>query len=164
MIRTSFTRGSQNHHRVEVVGAALQRLAQPFGLSLGGFQLVLCGGKPVAHGVRQTIQCRKTAGSSVEVVTLTAPKPATFNKELANKGKAPENPFAIDTANALADSLMSRYTPENTEIVDINDLKAEKQKIRFTKMSACSNDYIYVNCFDPANRVSSPESDRKSVV
>ncbi len=65
---------------------------------------------------------------------------------------------AIDTANALADSLMSRYTPENTEIVDINDLKAEKQKIRFTKMSACSNDYIYVNCFAPQNRVASPES------
>ncbi len=65
---------------------------------------------------------------------------------------------AIDTANALADSLMSRYTPENTEIVDINDLKAEKRKIAFTKMSACSNDYIYVNCFDPQNRVSSPES------
>lgn len=65
---------------------------------------------------------------------------------------------AIDTANALADSLMSRYTPENTEIVDINDLKAEKQKIHFTKMSACSNDYIYVNCFDSQNWVSSPES------
>lgn len=43
---------------------------------------------------RKTIQCRKTTGSSVEVVTLTAPKPATLNKELANKGKAPENPFA----------------------------------------------------------------------
>ena len=29
--------------------------------------------------------------------------------------------------------------------------------ITFTKMSACSNDYIYINCFDPANQVSSPE-------
>ncbi len=65
---------------------------------------------------------------------------------------------AIDTANALADSLMSRYTPENTEIVDINDLKARKLKIPFTKMSACCNDYIYINCFDPQNRVASPES------
>ncbi len=65
---------------------------------------------------------------------------------------------AIDTANALADSLMSRYTPENIELVDINDLKEEKQRIRFTKMSACSNDYVYVNCFDPKNRMSSPES------
>ena len=62
---------------------------------------------------------------------------------------------AIDTANALADSLMSRYTPYNTEIVDINNLKKEKVKLPFTKMSACSNDYIYINCFE--NEVSSPE-------
>ena len=59
---------------------------------------------------------------------------------------------ALDTANALADSLMSRYTPENTEIVDINNLKEQKQKLKFTKMSACSNDYIYINCFDPGKR------------
>ena len=64
---------------------------------------------------------------------------------------------AIDTANALADSLMSRYTPENTEIIDINNLKTHKQKLKFTKMSACSNDYIYINLFDPENTVSSPE-------
>lgn len=64
---------------------------------------------------------------------------------------------ALDTANALADSLMSRFTPENTEIVDINNLKEEKQKIPFTKMSACSNDYIYINCFDKGNEVASPE-------
>ena len=64
---------------------------------------------------------------------------------------------AIDTANALADSLMSRYTPENTEIIDINNLKTHKQKLKFTKMSACSNDYIYINLFDPENKVSSPE-------
>ncbi len=64
---------------------------------------------------------------------------------------------ALDTANALADSLMSRYTPENTEIIDINHLKKSKQTLKFTKMSACSNDYIYINCFDPENKVSSPE-------
>ena len=64
---------------------------------------------------------------------------------------------ALDTANALADSLMSRYTPENTEIIDINNLKERKQKLKFTKMSACSNDYIYINLFDPENTVSSPE-------
>ncbi len=64
---------------------------------------------------------------------------------------------ALDTANALADSLMSRYTPENTEIVDINNLKTQKQKIKFTKMTTCSNDYIYINCFDPANTIASPE-------
>ena len=64
---------------------------------------------------------------------------------------------ALDTANALADSLMSRYTPENTEIIDINNLKERKQELRFTKMSACSNDYIYINCFEQGNVVASPE-------
>ena len=64
---------------------------------------------------------------------------------------------ALDTANALADSLMSRYTPENTEIIDIKNLKERKQKLKFTKMSACSNDYIYINLFDKENTVSSPE-------
>ena len=64
---------------------------------------------------------------------------------------------ALDTANALADSLMSRYTPENTGIIDINNLKERKQKLKFTKMSACSNDYIYINLFDKENTVSSPE-------
>ena len=64
---------------------------------------------------------------------------------------------ALDTANALADSLMSRYTPENTEIIDINNLKERKQRLKFTKMSACSNDYIYINLFDKENTVSSPE-------
>lgn len=62
---------------------------------------------------------------------------------------------AIDTANALADSLMSRYTSENMEIVDINNLKTEKMKLPFTKLQGCQNDYIYINCFE--NEVASPE-------
>ena len=74
--------------------------------------------------------------------------------EKEGKGK---HQLAQYTANALADSLMSRYTPENTEIIDINNLKERKQKLKFTKMSACSNDYIYINLFDKENTVSSPE-------
>lgn len=62
---------------------------------------------------------------------------------------------AIDTANALADSLMSRYTPYNTELVDINDMREGKQKLPFIKMQGTSNDYIYIDCFK--NRVPSPE-------
>lgn len=62
---------------------------------------------------------------------------------------------AIDTANALADSLMSRYTASNTELIDINNLKEEKQKLHFTKLQGCGNDYIYINCFE--TEVTSPE-------
>ena len=35
-------------------------------------------------------------------------------------------------------------------------MKERKQKLKFTKMSACSNDYIYINLFDKENTVSSP--------
>ncbi len=61
---------------------------------------------------------------------------------------------SIDTANALADSLMSRYNPYNTDIIDINNLKETKTILNFTKMQGCGNDYIYFNCMD--NELSNP--------
>ncbi len=63
---------------------------------------------------------------------------------------------SLDTANAVADSLMSRYTQFNTELVDINDMRNEKYLLKFTKMHGCGNDYIYINCFD--QQINSPES------
>jgi carbamoyl-phosphate synthase large subunit len=63
---------------------------------------------------------------------------------------------SLDTAGAVADSLMSRYTQINTELVDINDMRREKYILRFTKMHGCGNDYIYINCFD--QQINSPES------
>ncbi len=111
--------------------------------------------------------------SSVNTITLLESKKVNYVISTSAKGRNPARDSvkirrkasllgipcltALDTANALADSLMSRYTPENTEIIDINNLKEQKQKIRFTKMSACRNDYIYINCFEPENEVSSPE-------
>jgi len=63
---------------------------------------------------------------------------------------------SIDTANALADSLRSRYSEINTELVNINRMRTEKQRLRFTKMQTCGNDHIYFNCF--RQQVESPES------
>ena len=62
---------------------------------------------------------------------------------------------SIDTANAVASSIRSRYSELSTEIVDINNMRTEKQKVRFTKMQGCGNDYIYFNCFDQT--VDNPE-------
>ena len=62
---------------------------------------------------------------------------------------------SIDTANAIAMSLRSKYTESSTEIVDINNLRKEKQHLEFTKMQGCGNDYIYFNCFD--KQVDNPE-------
>jgi carbamoyl-phosphate synthase large subunit len=63
---------------------------------------------------------------------------------------------SIDTANALSDSLLSGYSEINTELVDINNLRSERMKLKFTKMHGCGNDYIYINCFDLS--INSPES------
>ncbi|MDR0197896.1 MAG: carbamoyl-phosphate synthase large subunit, partial [Oscillospiraceae bacterium] len=63
---------------------------------------------------------------------------------------------SIDTADALADSLLSGYGELNTELIDINRLRSERLKLPFTKMHGCGNDYIYFNCFD--TEINSPES------
>ncbi|MBA4347374.1 MAG: carbamoyl phosphate synthase large subunit [Clostridiales bacterium] len=53
---------------------------------------------------------------------------------------------SVDTANALADSLRSRYSQHTTELVDINHMRTEKMRLPFTKMNGTSNDYIYFDC------------------
>ncbi|MDD6276191.1 MAG: carbamoyl-phosphate synthase large subunit [Clostridia bacterium] len=62
---------------------------------------------------------------------------------------------SIDTANALADSLMSRYSENSTELIDINNRRSVKRKLNFMKMQGCGNDYIYIDCFD--SDIDSPE-------
>ena len=57
--------------------------------------------------------------------------------------------------NAIAASIRSKYTESTTEIVDINNMRTEKQTFEFTKMQGCGNDYIYFNCFD--QRIDNPE-------
>lgn len=62
---------------------------------------------------------------------------------------------SIDTANAVASSIRSKYSEHSTEIVDINNMRTEKQTVHFTKMQGCGNDYIYFNCFN--QRIDNPE-------
>ncbi len=63
---------------------------------------------------------------------------------------------ALDTANALADILASRFTEDNTELVDINALRSEKLQLKFTKMQSCGNDYIVFDNRD--GKITCPES------
>ncbi|MCR5136844.1 MAG: carbamoyl-phosphate synthase large subunit [Oscillospiraceae bacterium] len=63
---------------------------------------------------------------------------------------------SLDTANALADSIASRYSQSNTELVDLNDMRPWRQTIAFTKMQDCGNDYIFIENFD--GKISCPES------
>ena len=63
---------------------------------------------------------------------------------------------SIDTANALADCLKSKYSQISTELVDINDMRDEKMKLNFTKMHGTGNDYIYFSTFE--QRIDNPEA------
>ena len=63
---------------------------------------------------------------------------------------------SIDTANAVAESLMSRYSEINTELIDINNMRSEKMRLDFIKMHGAGNDYIYIDCFE--RTIESPES------
>ena len=63
---------------------------------------------------------------------------------------------SLDTANALADIVASRFTLYNTELVDINNMRTERKKLSFSKLQACGNDYLF---FDNTNgEITCPES------
>ena len=55
---------------------------------------------------------------------------------------------ALDTANAVADSIASRWNENCTELVDINHLRTGEVSLDYVKMHTCGNDYIYFNCID----------------
>ncbi len=63
---------------------------------------------------------------------------------------------SLDTANALADVIAGRYNQFNTELVDINRLRTEKLKLKFSKMQSCGNDYIVFN--NMCGKITCPES------
>ena len=63
---------------------------------------------------------------------------------------------SLDTARALADILLSRYSQQNTELVDINHMRAGHEALRFVKMQAAGNDYILIDNMD--GDIACPES------
>ncbi len=63
---------------------------------------------------------------------------------------------SLDTANALADIFASHFNQQNTELVDINNMRTKHQRVKFTKMQATGNDYIFIENFD--GKVTNPES------
>ena len=63
---------------------------------------------------------------------------------------------SLDTASALANALTSRYTQDNVELVDINNMRKAPKKLSFVKMRGTGNDFLYFDCFE--QQVDSPES------
>ncbi len=63
---------------------------------------------------------------------------------------------SLDTANALADIIASRYNENNTELVDINNMRKEKGILKFSKMEGTGDDYIFFN--NQCGIITCPES------
>ncbi len=63
---------------------------------------------------------------------------------------------SLDTAQALCDIIASKFTEDNTELVDINHLRRKKTELDFVKMQSCGNDYIFFDNTD--GRITCPES------
>ncbi|MGM9521077.1 MAG: carbamoyl-phosphate synthase large subunit [Oscillospiraceae bacterium] len=63
---------------------------------------------------------------------------------------------SLDTAGAVADTLESRFTNENTELVNLNNMRRKRELVHFAKMHGCGNDYIFFDNRD--GRITSPES------
>jgi len=107
------------------------------------------------------------AGGKISYIISTSEKgrdPALDDVKLRRKACSLGVPCltSIDTANALADSLLSDYSEINTELVDINNLRSSRVRLPFTKMHGTGNDYIYINCITLAGgqdmEINSPES------
>lgn len=63
---------------------------------------------------------------------------------------------SLDTAHAAADIIAGGFNENNTELVNINSLREEKQKIDFFKMQATGDDYIIIDGRD--GNIDCPES------
>lgn len=63
---------------------------------------------------------------------------------------------SLDTANAIADIIASRYKQTNTELVDINYMRSEKGTLKFSKMEGTGDDYIFFN--NQCGIITCPES------
>lgn len=63
---------------------------------------------------------------------------------------------SLDTANAMLDIMASNYSQQNTELIDINNMRSQKNVFKFSKMHGTGNDYIFID--NRNGEVSCPES------
>ncbi len=63
---------------------------------------------------------------------------------------------SLDTANAAADIIASRFSEDTTELINICAMRNAKQEIHFSKMQATGDDYIFIDNRD--GQISCPEA------
>ena len=112
------------------------------------------------HQGRRDILDLLDTGKVQCVISTTTPGPMPQQDAQALRSKAIERHIAcmtsLDTANALTDAMISGYNQRNIEIVDMAHLPVHKKALRFVKMLAGGNDYIYFDTFSQI--VAQPES------
>ena len=150
----------------EVIGVA--RRYADLGCALyateGTAEVIATLGIPVTSvkGIRESDHCFELleSGKINYIIYTGALLDSTMEDYIALHRKALSLNIAcltsLDTAVALADILLSRYSQLNTELVDINHMRHERQTLRFAKMQGAGNDYIVIDNRDGA--VACPES------
>ena len=137
--------------------------------------LALCATSGTAAAIRSlglTVYAVKNASESDEIVRLMdcgeihyivytgAVKDATVGDYTVLHRQAMQRGVpcltSLDTANALADIMESRFTLQNVELVDVNHMRPWRRRVHFAKMHTCGNDYIFIEDFD--GRIDCPES------
>ena len=130
----------------------------------GTAQTIATLGIPVTAipGIRESDHCFELleTGKINYIIYTGALLDSTIDDYIALHRKALQLNIAcltsLDTARALADIILSRYSQLNTELVDINHMRAERQKLRFAKLQAAGNDYILIDNLDRG--IACPES------
>ena len=139
----------------EVIGVA--RRYADLGCALyateGTAEVIATLGIPVTSvkGIRESDHCFELleSGKINYIIYTGALLDSTMEDYIALHRKALSLNIAcltsLDTAVALADILLSRYSQLNTELVDINHMRHERQTLRFAKMQGAGNDYIVID-------------------
>ena len=148
--------------KVEAVGVArkFQELGFNIFATTGTAQTLLQHGVYSAVVKHESMEQMLTMGQVQYVISTSVKGRDPLRESVKLRRKAVERGIplftSLDTANALANALTSRYTQGNVELVDINNMRKEPKKLSFVKMRGTGNDYLYFDCFEQT--VESPES------
>ncbi len=148
--------------KVEAVGVArkFQELGFNIFATTGTAQTLLEHGVYSAVVKHDSMEQMLTMGQVQYVISTSVKGRDPLRESVKLRRKAVERGIplftSLDTANALANALTSRYNQGNVELVDINNMRKEPKKLSFVKMRGTGNDYLYFDCFEQT--VESPES------
>ena len=153
-----------DYHEVSALARQMSELGLKLYATAGTAKAIAAMGVAVTSLPNATesdqIHCLMESGQLRYIIYTGAVKDATMGDYIALHQRAMQLGIpcltSLDTAQALVDIIASRFTEENTELVDINAMRLWRRRIPFTKMQGCGDDYIFIENFDGS--ISCPES------